>query len=68
MWICGELGDIFLNASVISVSTWASFVNLPMTALMYATNLTLDISENSRFGYVAMPKAGYDCQITCFVY
>ena len=68
--VCGFVVscDIFLNASVISVSTRASFVNLPMTALMYATSLTLGISENSRFGYVTMPKAGYDTQITCFVY
>ena len=60
--------DIFLNASVISISSRASYVNLPVTALMCATSLTLGISENGRFGYVTVPEAGYDTQITCFVY
>ena len=67
--VCGFVvgWDIFLNASVISISTRDSYVNLPMTVLMYATSPTLGISENGRFGYVTLPKAGYDTQITCFV-
>lgn len=60
--VCGFVvgWDMFLNASVISILTRASYVNLIVTALMYATSLTLGISENGRFGYVAVPEAGYD--------
>ena len=55
--------EFFLNASVISISTRASYVHLPMTALMYTTSLTLGILEKGRCGYVTVPKGGYDTQI-----
>ena len=67
MWICGGLGHFSECFSYLYFHQ-GLICNLPMTALMYATSLTLGISENGRFGYVTMPKAGYDTQITCFVY